>query len=449
MRVRCGSLILLSIVLQLVPSAAHGCSCMSSGPACQAFWRTDAVFDATVIAIVKHPRSGSLEPVQPIFNDRIVTLQIHRSWKGAQPGEVQVGTSDSGASCGFEFEVGTRYLVFAFRGTGEPGLKVTHCSLTQRFDPRSDAARFLDSLAGVEPGGRVLGTVRTWPGMLDPGGPREIATEVGVRLSGAGTSQSTRSRGGNYEFAGLAPGAYTVEVDVPEGYATYSRLRTVEIPNARACAEENYGFSANGRIAGQVIGADGKPIENVRIEVARSDARPHPDYGLSTSQVTSDRNGFFELTRLGPGRYIVGVNLKDLPNQYNPYGRTLYPGAGFEPDIIELALGQAIDLGTWRLPLPLPTTRIEGIVVRTDGAPVAEVFVGSWDETGNPVERARGAGSDVSGPDGRFVLELRQGREYTFTARRKGGQALRIEPLRLATEQRARVAIRIVVLEDR
>ena len=51
-RVLAGPFLLL--VFLLAPREAAACSCMASGPACQAFWNTDAVFDATVDS--KRPR---------------------------------------------------------------------------------------------------------------------------------------------------------------------------------------------------------------------------------------------------------------------------------------------------------------------------------------------------------------------------------------------------------
>lgn len=40
---------LLAVGVSILP--ALGCSCNISGPACQAYWNTDAVFDATVIDV--------------------------------------------------------------------------------------------------------------------------------------------------------------------------------------------------------------------------------------------------------------------------------------------------------------------------------------------------------------------------------------------------------------
>jgi len=164
---------------------------------------------------------------------------------------------------------------------------------------------------------------------------------------------------------------------------------------------------------------------------------------------TTDEDGFFDVRTLPPGRYIAGVNLRDLPNKHNPYPRTVYPGPLSDPHVIVLRLGQTVDLGTWYMPSPLPVVRVAGIVTRRDGIPVAGAYVGAWDRTGDPVERARGAGGATSGEDGRFVLELRQGRVYTFIARDPQSKQLRISGPRLDTGSTLPELIRIVVLDDK
>jgi len=154
----------------------------------------------------------------------------------------------------------------------------------------------------------------------------------------------------------------------------------------------------------------------VKVEATAADARAHPMYGLSTASATSDGDGRFEIRDLPPGKYIVGVNLEDLPSQYNPYARTVYPSNGSGTHVVNLALGQTHDLGTWRLPPPVRVVKVEGVVVWQDGTPAAGLLIGAWDRTGNPTQFARGAGNAKTGADGRFVMELRQGRVYTFSA---------------------------------
>jgi hypothetical protein len=415
---------LVVLLIAVAPRAATACSCMSSGPACQAYWTTEAVFDATVLQIIPLNPAGPPPLGELRFADKIVKLDVRQSWKGVETGPLEITTGPEGGGCGFSFKEGGRYLVFAHRGRLDGRLQASICSLTQEFNGSGAAADFLASLSAPTRGGRIFGTVRTAQRVFDPERPRtEAATETLVRLSGGGQERTTTSAGGRYEFTGLSEGPYRVEVLVPDGHTVYSASREVQIPDRRACAEENYSLSPAGRIAGRLVGPDGRGLSRIHVETTSPDVRSHPLYGLAIASATTDTEGYFEIDALPPGRYVIGVNLKDLPSEYNPYARTVYPGGTAQPHIVTLSLGQTVDLGTWQMPPPLAVVRITGMVTWNDGSPAVGVYVGVSDRTGNPVERARGAGGATSGQGGRFVLEVRQGRTYTFTASdRQSGQ---------------------------
>jgi hypothetical protein len=443
MRVKAGLWILSALVVLGVPREALGCSCIARGPACQAFWTAHAIFDATVVAIepVSHPE-GVRD--RPFLSDLLVTLDVHRGWKGVQPGPLRVTTASNDAACGYSFERGRRYLVFASTGSNG-GLVVSLCSATLPFDGSGPVADFLASLEAPEQGGRIFGTVRTFSRSFTAPAPGETPTDTEVTLIGPAGRRTAASSGGRYEFTALDAGSYRVELKVPEGHGRSPISTEVEIVNRRACAEANFSLTPAGQISGRLVGADGRSLSGVRVEVTSPDARPHPDYGLHTESSMTDKDGHFDLRALPAGRYIVGVNLKDLPNNYNPYARTVFPGGNLDPQVIVLGLGEVVDLGIWHMPPPLPVVRVAGIVVRTDGVPVGGVYVGSWDRTGDPVERARGAGGATTGGDGRFVLDLREGRVYTFTVRGPNNGSLRISAPRLDTSQAVPALIRIVV----
>ncbi len=103
------------------------------GPACQGYWQTDAVFDATVRGI------RPLDPAQPlpmgnlIYAEKIVEVDVRQSWKGAQTGPLEIKTSSEMGACGFPFREGGRYLVFARRGP-DGRLSTSTCSFTRAFD---------------------------------------------------------------------------------------------------------------------------------------------------------------------------------------------------------------------------------------------------------------------------------------------------------------------------
>jgi hypothetical protein len=440
---------LASIVLLVPTQRAYACSCMSTGPACQAYWKTDAVFDGTVRSVRALDRAQVLAagPTSPI-HDRIVRLDVSQGWKGVQPGPIEVATNSEESACGFQFKEGERYLVFARYSPADGRLVASRCSLTQAFNGTGPAAEFLASLSAPPRGGRVFGNVRTFLREVNSGRSTETRTETLVRLLGAGQERTTTSSGGRYEFTNLSPGSYSIELQVPAGHRTYSPTRRVEISDPRGCAEEDYSLSPAGRITGRLVGKDNRGLPRVRVEFAEPNARVHPVYGLSTPSTTTNADGDFEIEGLSPGRYIVGVNLTDLVNEYNPYARAVFPGHGSEPVVVTLSLGEAVDLGIWELPPPVPVVKAAGVVAWQDGSPAAGVYVSASDRTGNPVERGRGVGGATSGPDGRFVIELRQGRVYTFTARDKQF-ALPIALTRIQIGTASPPPIRLVIQQDR
>jgi hypothetical protein len=424
---------------------ALACSCVTGAPLCQRYWTTDAVFDATVVAIrplepAKPPPGGDLRPV-----DKIVTLEVRRSWKGVQPGPLEITTGGEGGMCGFPFRVGGRYLVNADHGRTDARFHASLCSLTREFDGTGTEADFLASLAAPASGGRAFGSVRTLSVAFNQERTRrESATETLVRLLGGAQEQSTKSSQGRYAFTGLADGKYRVEIVVPDGYSTYAASREIEILGPRACASEDFVFSPAGRIAGRLVGPDGLALTGVRVEVMPPNARPHPAY-LSIETSPTDAGGYFEVRNLPPGDYIVGVNPQDLPTRYNPYARAVYPGGTAEPDVISLSLGQMVDVGTWQIPPPLEVVRVPGIITWSDGTPASGVYVSVLDRTANPVALARGAGGATAGADGRFVLELRRGRVYTLLAQDGRSGRLPVIAPRLTIGAQAPELIRMVI----
>jgi hypothetical protein len=317
---------------------------------------------------------------------------------------------------GFDFKIGERYLVFAHSRATEPRLRVSRCSRTRKFDGTGEDAEFLASLSTPETGEQVFGSIDLFQWSLNQPSSR-TPMNLPVRLTGNGRTITTTAKSGRYRFSGLAAGQYGVEIDLPPGYSTINSARSVDIPNARACAQTNYSISPAGSIAGRLVDKAGQGVRDVRVEVTAEDARVHPDYGLSVKSAQSDADGYFDVRNLSPGRYIVGVNLRDLPNEWNPYARQLYPGQGEPSAVIELTLGQVAGLGQWALAPPLAVVPISGWIVWKDGTPAGGVYVALRDMTGNPAERARAVGGSTSGPDGRFVIQAREGRAYTFMAR--------------------------------
>jgi hypothetical protein len=347
---------LLVPIAGLCPGEAQACSCAGPNPVCQTYWKTDAVFDATVVSIGHLTRERVTGRTHLSMTENLVRLSVNESWKGAEPGDIEVVTESRPSACGFDFQVGERYIVFANHRLEDGRLEVTLCSNTRRYDRQGDFQFFLSSLSSPATGGRVFGSVRTYDQLFGPTSESEAPYEAQIRLTGQGKDVTTLSSAGRYEFANLVPGSYQVDITVPEGYAAYGARRTVRIENDRACRQEDYSVSPAGRIVGRLFDANGRPLPHVLVEVTTSDARSTPD-GPEAIIAPTGPDGDFVVEHLSPGRYIVGINLRDAVDAQHPYPRTIYPGGDPGPQVIELRLGQTVQLPDWRLLPPKATTR--------------------------------------------------------------------------------------------
>ena len=121
--------------LLIAANVAHACSCARSS-----LWNdyneSDAVFVGRVLTIEPEGEFGLT-----------VRMDVLDSWRGVDPGIQTVYTWSSGAACGYAFEEGATYLVFAH---GEPAsLTVGLCGSTQPVDDVSGAQALI---ARVETG---------------------------------------------------------------------------------------------------------------------------------------------------------------------------------------------------------------------------------------------------------------------------------------------------------
>lgn len=112
----------LSLALVLAAPPTDACSCKPPSPPAEAMAERDAVFEARVAEVRADPSEGR----------SAVTLEVLRSWKGVDASSLTVTTSGSSASCGFHFEEGERYLVYA--DAVEGALWVSLCSRTAPID---------------------------------------------------------------------------------------------------------------------------------------------------------------------------------------------------------------------------------------------------------------------------------------------------------------------------
>lgn len=119
--------LLLSAALSAAPCppASPRCSCIPPAAPREALGQADAVFAGRVVSVTERREEDPGHPGGPHLEVRIVP---QRRWKGAPTDTVVVRTADNSAACGYPFEAGGEYLVYA---AGEDALRVVSCSRTR------------------------------------------------------------------------------------------------------------------------------------------------------------------------------------------------------------------------------------------------------------------------------------------------------------------------------
>ncbi len=126
------------------PCRAPLCDCMNSGSVSQARSRADAVFAGLVTSVrdtILRRESGEG------FTQKAVTFRIQSGWKGVQSRSVTLLTGWGGGDCGYVFQTGRSYLVYATRrpmGT-QSVLWTGICTRTAPTSAASDDLRLLGS----------------------------------------------------------------------------------------------------------------------------------------------------------------------------------------------------------------------------------------------------------------------------------------------------------------
>jgi hypothetical protein len=141
---RLAALVVCAAAMTACAAAAEACSCQMPPAPAEALGQADAVFLGQV-------QETAVEPADDAHGERsLVTLSILRSWKGVDEPFVTVYTAHSEAACGYPFELGRRYLVYAAQSAPD-ALTTSLCTRT-----RAEAAAQSD-LAELGPGRPSLG----------------------------------------------------------------------------------------------------------------------------------------------------------------------------------------------------------------------------------------------------------------------------------------------------
>ncbi len=151
-------------------------------------------------------------------------------------------------------------------------------------------------------GARVAGNV------VDPRTRPVVGAEILLeRVRGDGDRPTRGAQGlrslsthdGSFLLEDVAPGVWRVTVKHPE---TAPLVEEVRVEEGAVLLLEDFVTSPGGTLRGTVLTASGVPMDGVRIQVRRLDE------SFAQGAVRTNAHGIFELRRLRPGPYAVGVD---------------------------------------------------------------------------------------------------------------------------------------------
>ena len=381
---------------------AEACQC-DSMPPCQRFWAADAVFTGVVTDV-----TWSEDKNQRLSR---TTLVVERGFRGAGG---QVMLTGAFTSCHYNFIVGQRYLVYAYRNAdGTLGAGV--CSGTK---PLTDAAEDLDYAEHLPPpgsGGRIYGRVRRIEeDLLDRRNSQDkypAGVVITLRNSSGIAIELVTDAQGAFETTGLKPDKYAVSMDAPATARVHYEPSTIDLRD-RACIPVSVAYQSDGRLEGRIVNANGLPAGKIWVSVFPSKFTTKKEYPeVSMQMKLTDADGRYEIGPLPPGDYHVGVNVEWPASLESPYPPTYFPGVvnRAEAETITVREGE-MRRANFALPRKLAPLTVTGVVVFPDGTPAPNVNVSLVAGTVSGVSSAR---TDATGS---FTLTGLSGSTYSVRA---------------------------------
>jgi hypothetical protein len=374
------------------------CSCIpGSSTPCDAAGGSSAAFIGMVLQITEPtPPVASLTtgdgkarrvagdgPVAMPRLMRKVRIQVHEVLSGVDPSqsEIEVLTGQGGGDCGYSFQVGTDYVIYANKDA-EGSLVTGICSRTKPLAQAIEDVDYFRAMAGA-PATSSLRVQTSLRG--SPGRPGALI----VAEQGQSRFQSVTNAAGDAVFSNLAPGEYAIHAEADGDLPDDPKVEL----HAKGCTSMTLFRML--RLVGHVTTRSGQPAS--RIEVEYRPTKDAPGDGMMTGQ-----DGEYEIRIARPGQYYLGINLNHTPTRGTPYPRWFYPGTEDPALATKIDFTGKPETRTFDFILPdrqLERT-IEGIVLTREGEPKPRAVVTVVDASRNVIAQGN------ADPAGRFALHV-------------------------------------------
>ena len=439
------------IIISLLAFEWTGWACSCAGPVgpSAAYRSAKAVFLGTVAESSPHTRKMGVYPIsgknagkreEIEVEGYSITFEIEEAFKGIKGKSVKIATDAGGGSCGYYFEVGKAYLVYAY-GASEDSLGTNICTRTRSA---SNAQDDLGLLRVMKDGGfetRIFGVVEKMEMNLNGSyGSADYDIPMnGIKViaeSASGKFESVTDSTGHFRFVNLPVGQYEVNVDVPKAYKIWARFGPlaktgkVRITDSEGAAELRFVVQLNAPISGTVYDENGRPVgDDFQVAIAKVDGEKTMISEAKSNKAFTDGAGRYSFDSLPPGKYVIGVNLFEAPPKHTPYPLMYYPKTQdvAKASVVEFREGEQLTIDLHLLPR-LKERVISGIVLG-EGGPASNVHV-NLSDVRHPNRPIFGLEADTNAL-GQFTIKCFGGQEYLISGYKyDGGSEWRIEPVK-------------------
>lgn len=326
------------------------------------------------------------------FQSRTTRFQVNSIFSGVAPGQSEIEIDAGMTECGYQFEVGVEYVVYAYRNAGNQ-LETGICTRTRKLDRAAEDLEYFRKMSNAPSTSSLHVLTRTGSSPGKPG--------IKISAEGGGNRYSVVTNGvGDAFFTNLPPAKYTIHADAdgdlpddptidlfPKGSGSITLLRYLTI-------------------AGRVVTKGGLPATRVAVQT-RFVPSGEGDMGAIT-----DAEGRYQLRLVRTGQYNIGVNINHTAMKESPYPRWFHPGtenrsAATVIDVDGRPGNRTLD---FTLPDPLKERIVECVVFKSDGHPEPRALVTIFDKSGSIIEN-----SPVD-PRGRVSLTVFAGIPYRLHA---------------------------------
>ncbi|HYE72736.1 MAG TPA: hypothetical protein VEF04_05370, partial [Blastocatellia bacterium] len=245
---------------------ASACTCSMPQPPCEAYWQAAAVFVGQVTAIKAKQGERDWGRVQ-------VSFTVQEALRGVTGEQIEIFTGMGGGDCGYSFQRGGLYLVYAHRNEATGHLSTSICSRTRRFAEDSEDMHYMRLLAKAKSGAFIFGkvTLNPYPTRDAEQRPQPLAN-LQVTIEGKERRLTAITDGeGNYRLEGVQPGKYKVLIErLPAG--VLANEPTEVTLSDKGCAEVSFWLRREGgRLRGKVFDPQGHPVPGVEIFLMPTD----------------------------------------------------------------------------------------------------------------------------------------------------------------------------------